>query len=130
MPTLDSDRGNQTKLRSRSIGRYGEDLAARYLQAQGLALIDRNWRGRNGEIDLVALHDGVLVVCEVKTRTTEAFGGPIEAITPTKLQRLRELASEWLTAHDLPVEGLRIDVVGVRLPVRGRARVEHLIGVS
>lgn len=118
------------RLREKSLGRYGEDVAARYLQDSGLVLIDRNWRGPSGEIDLIALDGEVLVVCEVKTRTSDQFGGPLAAVTPSKLQRLRRLAGEWLAEHPLGVEGLRIDVVGVSRPSRGPATVQHLVGVQ
>ena len=67
------------RLREKSLGRYGEDVAARYLQDAGLVLIDRNWRGRSGEVDLVALDGAILVICEVKTRTSDQFGGPLAA---------------------------------------------------
>lgn len=126
----EATKGTQPKLRSKAVGQHGENVAARYLQAEGMVLIDRNWRGQNGEVDLIALDDGVLVICEVKTRSHDGFGGPLAAVTPDKLARLRRLAGEWLEGHQLSVDGLRIDVVGVSLPVRGRARIEHLVGVQ
>lgn len=118
------------RLREKSLGRYGEDIAARYLQDSGLVLIDRNWRGPSGELDLVALDGAVLVVCEVKTRSHDRFGGPLVAVTPEKLRRIRRLAAEWLADHPLGVDGLRIDVVGVSRNPRGPARVQHIVGVQ
>lgn len=113
-----------------AVGRYGETLAARYLQREGLSLIDRNWRGSQGEIDLIALDGETLVICEVKTRRSDDFGGPIVAVTPAKVERLRGLATEWLLDHALRVDSVRIDVVGVWVPPRGKARLEHLVGVQ
>ncbi|MGQ0631734.1 MAG: YraN family protein [Sporichthyaceae bacterium] len=116
------------------LGRFGEDLAARYLSGAGLAVLERNWRCRAGEIDIVATEGRALVVCEVKTRRDDAFGGPLLAVTPVKLARLRRLAAQWLDergTHLLtrtPGE-IRIDVVGVWAGGADEVRVEHLRGV-
>ena len=118
------------RLREKSLGRYGEDVAARYLQDSGLVLIDRNWRGPSGELDLIALDGSMLVICEVKTRSHDKFGGPIAAVTPDKLRRIRRLAAEWLAEHPIGVDGLRIDVVGVSRASRGPAKVQHIVGVQ
>ena len=71
------------------LGRYGEAYAARYLVEHGMEVLDRNWRCAAGEIDLVLRDGDVLVVCEVKTRASLAFGSPFEAVTERKLARLR-----------------------------------------
>jgi putative endonuclease len=118
------------RLRSKSLGRYGEDVAARYLEDSGICVVDRNWRGPSGEIDLVGMDGRTLVICEVKTRSDDRYGGPIAAITPQKLQRLRRLAGEWVSAHPIAIDGLRIDIVGVWRPKRGAAGVRHLVGVE
>jgi putative endonuclease len=120
----------ERQLRSRSLGRYGEDIAARYLQAGGLVLIDRNWRGPSGEIDLVALDGDTLVICEVKTRTTDMYGGALAAVDARKLARLRRLAIEWLQDHPLSVVDIRVDVVAVWRGSRGPAKIQHLAGVQ
>ena len=73
------------------LGRAGEDRAARYLQSRGYTVIDRNWRVRDGEIDLVVTRPGELVVVEVKTRRGEGFGHPFEAIDARKQRRLWHL---------------------------------------
>jgi putative endonuclease len=112
-----------------AVGRYGEDVAARHLAAAGMEILERNWRCRAGEIDIVARDGRALVVCEVKTRTGSAFGGPFEAVTPAKAARLRRLAAEWLAAHDLAVPEVRVDVVGVHRSRFGAALVEHRRGV-
>ena len=78
------------------LGAAGEDLAAAWYEANGYRILARNWRCREGEIDLVCLRDRVVVICEVKTRSSDAFGHPAEAVTPAKQQRLRVLAGRWL----------------------------------
>ncbi|MFC9281034.1 YraN family protein [Streptomyces collinus] len=115
----------------RGLGRYGEDLAARRLTEAGMTIVERNWRcGRSGEIDIVARDGITLVVCEVKTRRSAAFH-PMAAVTPAKARRLRDLAERWIQSHGgAPPGGVRIDLVGVVLPRRGAATVEHARGVS
>jgi putative endonuclease len=115
-----------------AMGRYGETLAARRLAETGLTVLERNWRsGRAGEIDIVARDGDVLVVCEVKTRREGPFEQPMAAVTPQKAERLRNLAERWIQTHGgAPPGGVRIDVVGVLLPARGAAVVEHVRGVA
>jgi putative endonuclease len=112
-----------------AVGDYGERLAQRHLVAQGMTLLGGGWRCREGEIDIVALDGDCLVVCEVKTRRSLAAGTPLEAVTPAKLARLRRLAAAWLHEDGGSYRDVRIDVVGVVLPPRGNARVEHVRGV-
>ncbi|MFC6706303.1 YraN family protein [Flexivirga alba] len=116
----------------RELGRRGEEEAARYLQLQGLTVIERNWRCREGEIDLVALDDtgDCLVVVEVKTRTSERFGRPVEAVTPVKARRLRVLAARWLADHPIATPNVRIDVIGVLWRPGGLLEIEHIQGVD
>jgi putative endonuclease len=116
--------------RKQALGAYGETLAARHLVAAGMVLLDRNWRGPSGEIDLVLRDRGVLVVCEVKTRTTDDYGTPHEAVDDLKLGRLRRLAAEWLRVHDAHPHDVRIDLVAVRRPRRGPSEVEHVRGLG
>ncbi|MFJ4106499.1 YraN family protein [Oerskovia enterophila] len=113
-----------------AVGRYGEKIAARYLVEAGWVVLDRNWRGTRGELDVVARDGDVLVVVEVKTRRGTAYGHPAEAVTPDKLARLRRLTGEWMAAHPVRPGSVRIDVVAVVLPQAGAAQVEHLVGVS
>ncbi|MFE2541522.1 YraN family protein [Actinacidiphila glaucinigra] len=118
-----------------AFGRYGEELAARSLTEAGMIVLERNWRcrhrERHGEIDIVAADGDALVVCEVKSRAETSGEHPMAAVTPRKAERLRQLAECWLADHGGPPPGgVRIDVVGVVLPVRGAARVEHVRGVE
>jgi putative endonuclease len=112
-----------------AVGRYGEDVAARHLQRAGWQLLDRNWRGPDGELDIVALDGTALVTVEVKTRRGVGFGHPAEAVTPRKVARLRRLTAQWVAAHEVRPRSIRIDVIGVVLPRSGAAQVEHLVGI-
>ena len=119
-----------TARRRSELGAYGEALAARHLLDRGMVLLDRNWRCELGEIDLVLRDRGVLVVCEVKTRSSVAYGTPLEAVSEQKAARLRRLAARWLADHDLHPREVRIDLVGV-LVLRGeRPEVDHVRGVA
>ncbi|GAA4747023.1 YraN family protein [Modestobacter marinus] len=109
-----------------ALGAYGERVAVRALTDAGLQVLDRNWRCRGGELDVVARDGRALVFCEVKTRTGTGFGHPAEAVTADKRHRLRVLARAWLAAHDQHAPDLRFDVVAVHVPSSGPARVTHL----
>ncbi len=113
-----------------ALGAYGEDVAARYLTEAGMVLLDRNWRCAEGEIDLVLRDGRVLVVCEVKTRTSYLCGTPHEAITDAKLDRLQRLGQAWMRAHDVLVEEARVDLVAVLRSAKGPAEVDHVRGVG
>lgn len=109
-----------------ALGRRGEEIAARYLASRGLAIVERNWRCPQGEIDLIARDGGELVFVEVKTRSSVAFGHPLESITPVKLARLRRLAAAWCDAHPGGHDTIRIDAIAVIAPRAGAVEVEHL----
>ena len=99
---------------TRPLGAAGEDLAAAWYAERGWRVLDRNWRsGREGELDVVATKGGVLAVCEVKARTSAAFGTPLEAVTPAKQARIRRLAAAYLTASGVRVARVRFDVAAV-----------------
>jgi putative endonuclease len=98
----------------RALGAAGEQAAADWYEAAGYRVLDRNWRVREGELDLVVLAtDGAVVFCEVKTRTSDRFGAPVEAVTATKQRRIRTLAAQWLAAHPGVGHGIRFDVASV-----------------
>ncbi len=116
-----------------AVGAYGEQLAARYLVDCGMQILDRNWRCGQGEIDIVATDGACLVIVEVKTRRTLAFGAPVEAVTAAKAARLRRLVGCWLTQHRTLASAaadVRIDVIGVFRPRHGPAQIEHLVAVT
>ncbi|MDX6205577.1 MAG: putative endonuclease [Frankiales bacterium] len=110
------------------LGRFGEDVAAAHLEGEGLILVARNWRCREGEIDIVAVDGDVLVFCEVKTRSSLAFGSPAEAVSASKLRRLKVLAARWLADSPRVWIDLRFDVVSVLRTPNGLV-VDHLRAV-
>ncbi|GAA4156859.1 hypothetical protein GCM10022286_07780 [Gryllotalpicola daejeonensis] len=112
------------------LGRSGEQLAARFLEAGGYQIVGRNWRGSRGELDIIAEHDGTTVFVEVKTRSGTRFGHPFEAVTPRKLRALRRLAGEWCAQADAARGRIRLDVIAVIGGLDGPARIEHLRGVG
>ena len=116
--------------RTSALGRYGEEVASRHLEGLGLVIVERNWRCSEGEIDIVARDSSTLVVVEVKTRSSLAFGHPAEAITPRKVRRLRHLAFRWLTEHGVHAPSVRLDAVLVVQGVSGAPSVEYLRGVE
>ena len=113
----------------RELGRLGESLAATLLEAAGLRVVARNWRCREGEIDLIAAGPGLLVFCEVKTRRGHGYGSPAAAVVPIKQARLRRLGAAYLAASRAPPCRVRFDVVAVTWPRRGEPVVDHLEGV-
>lgn len=119
-----------------ALGRYGEALAGRRLTEAGMSILDRNWRCRYGEIDIVASDGDAVVICEVKTRRANGYEHPMAAVTPRKAERLKHLAARWLADRWLeehgtpPSGGVRIDLVGVLVPSRGAPLVEHVRGVT
>jgi putative endonuclease len=112
------------------LGQRGEQAAAEYLAAQGFRIIARNWRCAEGEIDIVAVERHTLVVCEVKTRSSDRRGTPLESVSRAKRNRLRRLAIRWLTAHGVRFDQVRVDIVGVTPAPAGGFTVEHVRGVG
>ncbi len=98
---------------SRALGTFGEDKAAAWYEAQGYRVLARNWRCREGELDIVARRGTTVVFCEVKSRASAAYGIPAEAVTPAKQRRLRALAVLWLRATGERAPDLRFDVACV-----------------
>lgn len=120
--------------RAKALGDYGERLAARHLIAQGLVVLDRNWRAPSsecvrGEIDLVLREGDLVVVCEVKTRSSTGAGSPHQAVDHERAGRLRQLGEAWLRAHPgLGSRDIRVDLVAVLRPRKGPSVLEHLRG--
>jgi putative endonuclease len=113
-----------------ALGRYGEDLAVRYLRERGWSVLERNWRCEHGEIDIVARERDCLVICEVKTRRSTDFGEPVEAVTPVKAMRLRRLAAAYLEASGSSVPHVRIDVIGLLCCPDQPVMVRHVVAVG
>ncbi len=112
------------------LGQSGEQAASEYLESCGMRILDRNWRSADGEIDIVAVDRRVLVVCEVKSRTSTRYGSPLEAVSRAKRARLRRLAVQWLNAHGIRFDEVRIDVVGLLYEGTGGFTIEHVRGVG
>ncbi|MFN8126080.1 MAG: YraN family protein [Candidatus Nanopelagicales bacterium] len=112
------------------LGRLGENYATRYLRDRGWLILDRNWRCRDGEIDIVGLDHGQIVICEVRTRSGSGAGTAVESVTPLKVRKLRHLAVRWLQGRGVRGRGVRIDVIGIQLDPAGRPQVTHLRGIE
>ena len=112
---------------NRKLGNAGEDLACRYLEKNGYKILERNKHySRFCEIDIIAQYKNTVVFVEVKTRKTNAYGTPMEAITPTKYENIKKGVQYYLTEHR--VKDYRIDVVGITL--KPEIKIEHLKNVS
>ncbi|WAA67777.1 YraN family protein [Microbacterium oxydans] len=114
------------------LGRAGEERAAQYLTRIGYTVLARNWRCAQGEIDIIASHDGHLAVVEVKTRRTAVFGHPFEAIDPRKRRRLWQLAQAWVTEHPDAARGraVRLEAIGIIGADPAQGTLEHLVDIA
>ena len=106
------------------LGRRGEALAARELRHRGYVILDRRWRCRIGEIDILARDGEVLVVVEVKARSRSDYGPPIDAVDREKRRKLETLARAYLQAKRLQNVAVRFDLVGVTFAAGEKPRVE------
>ena len=121
--------------RRRTLGTHGERAAERHLASRGYRIVERNFRTRHGELDLVAADAGCLVFCEVKTRLAGSRAGPagpLDAVGTRKRRRLRRLAGEWLRSRPPASrprrDRLRFDAVGVTVAPDGRVlELEHVV---
>ncbi len=111
------------------LGARGEALAALRLADSGMEIVERNWRCRYGELDIVAREGDVLVFVEVKTRSGTGYGTPAESVTYAKQQRIRKLALAWLEDRESPWVRLRFDVVAIVIARGADPVVTHLRGV-
>ncbi|MCI2419210.1 YraN family protein [Saccharopolyspora sp. K220] len=118
-----------SKGRRHALGVEGERLAATHLERRGLTVLDRNWRCPQGELDIVATDGDTVVCCEVKARSGVDYGGPLYAVAPEKINRIRNVARAWLAARQLVGCRVRFDVVSVLWPPGERACIKHLEGV-
>ena len=120
-PELRRGRG----LSKRLSGAWGEELALRYLTQRGYKLVERNYRTRYGELDLILRHEDTLVFVEVKLRRGVGFGDPLEAVTPRKQAAVRTLAERYLSERKPDFDAIRFDVVGI-LVGDGTRRIVHV----
>jgi putative endonuclease len=97
------------------LGKLGENIAATFLQKAGYKIIGHNFKGRYGELDLIALHNNILVFIEVKTRNSRDYGLPEESVTPRKLREVVQTAQFYKSLHPELPEAMRIDVIAIEL---------------
>jgi putative endonuclease len=106
-------------------GKAGEDLAAKFLERNGLKIIERNYRFERGEIDLIAEEGDELVFVEVKARRSMMFGTPEEAVTEEKQKQVHAIADGYLFEHDIDNRPCRFDVVAIEFK-HGKAEIRHI----
>jgi putative endonuclease len=107
------------------LGKEGEEIAEGYLKKKGFRMVERNYRCRGGEVDLIALDRRVIVFVEVKARNDASFGSPLESVHPRKQQRMTRAALIFLSEHKLHHREARFDVVGISF-AGGAPVVEHI----
>jgi putative endonuclease len=107
------------------LGKEGERLAEQYLKKKGYKIVERNYRCRGAELDLIVLDRRVIVFVEVKTRTGHGFGSPFEAVEFRKQQKMIQAAQYFLNEKKLHQRDARFDVVGISWP-GGEPLVEHI----
>lgn len=111
-------------------GAFGEEVTAKFLLNRGDEILDRNWRVREGEIDLISLSkDGIFHFIEVKTRSSLAFGHPFEAINKDKAHRMQRLALAWLATHGCLGCDYAIDAVAILINSDGSHSIEYRGGL-
>ncbi|THB71149.1 MAG: YraN family protein [Desulfovibrio sp.] len=108
-----------------NTGAWGEDAAVEHLRGLGYAILERNWRSGQLEIDIIARHDEYLVFVEVKTRVSGERGTPQEAVGRTKQRRLTAAATQYLSSHDLWESPCRFDIIAVT-KTAGGLNLEHM----
>lgn len=116
---------------SNPTARRGEEIASCYLQKKGYKIIERNFRKGYGEIDIIATCKKTLVFVEVKTRTSQEFGDPLEAIAPWKLRSLIKTVQFYKMTHRNLPEQMRIDAISVMLSPGGEGeKIKHIENIS
>jgi len=117
------DRVKNTRI---NLGSQGEDIAAKYLQGQGYKILQRNFRSRYGEIDIICSLEHSIIFVEVKTRTNTSFGSPEESVTRTKKHHIHRVALIYLEKYPYPFKEIRFDVIGILMD-GGQPQLNHLI---
>lgn len=111
-----------------ALGAFGEDLAEAHLRRDGMRILERNWRCRSGELDIVAIDHGETVFCEVKTRRSIRRGTPMEAIDPAKTTQIKKLVAIWRRDNPRYRQRYRYDVVCLLIHSDCHARLDHRRG--
>lgn len=123
-PFLSGGQKQAPSAAEQKTGSRGEDMAVLFLEKQGYTVLDRNYRRRFGEIDIVAEEGGVLVFIEVKARKNNRYGNPFEAVDVRKQKKLSRMAQDYISRHKMEDRPARFDVVAVRLNPDSRSEVE------
>lgn len=122
---------SSTPAHNQSLGAYGESLAAEYLQKLGYSILERNFKKKQGDIDLVVKEGKTLVVVEVKTRISDEYGPPEDAITARKISMLRRSVEYYLAIHQIAYNSIRIDVIAIMLNAdRSLQSLKHFQNIS
>ncbi len=108
------------------LGQKGEKKAARYLKQKGYKVVTANYRCQYGEIDLIAKHADILIFIEVKTRTSNDFGGPAAAVDRRKQQQISKVAHHYLVTHHNDDVDARFDVISILSPNGQKTEIEHI----
>lgn len=106
-------------------GKTGEDIALEFLEKKGFRIIERNWHSGHKELDIIALHNNMLVVVEVKTRANEAYEEPWQAVTKSKIRNTVQAAHHYIRLNAIDLE-VRFDIVSVLMLPEGDFRIEHI----
>ena len=109
-------------------GAMGEEVAALFLENLGYRIIERNWRCRSGEIDLIAKQEHALVFIEVRSRSSSKYGTPAESVTARKITQVRQTAAVYLHMNGIGDTPIRFDMISVRLTDETAVVTDHLIG--
>ena len=111
--------------RHNELGKEGEQLALQMLKAKGYTILETNWRSHKDEVDIIATDRNELVMVEVKTRSTDYFGYPEEAVGPVKARHLIRAAEDYIELNDVDMD-VRFDIVAIILK-KGKATIDHII---
>lgn len=106
------------------LGKLGEELAVEFLQKNAYEILDRNWRYKKAEVDIIARKGETLAIVEVKTRSTDAFGDPQDFVKPKKIKLLVEAVNNYVLSKDLDVE-VRFDIIAI-VKNQSSYNIEHL----
>ena len=111
------------------LGKWGEDLAAAYLEKKGYQIIERDWKSGHHDLDIVAKNDNMLVIVEVKTRRSRLFGNPEEAIDYKKRQSLQSAINHYVKSHRNSGD-VRFDIISVVGTIGSKPEIDHIIDVA
>jgi putative endonuclease len=112
-------------MNDKTIGQRGEDAAAAFLERSGFTIVERNWRCKSGEVDIVALDEDTLVLCEVKTRRSISKGSPEDAVTLAKQRKIVRLAEAYIQRAQIEPANVRFDVITLLVLAEDRALLRH-----